>query len=159
MLRLPCEGNFLWLHADSRQPRAQLGFRFDGLELELEFTLDGEDRLQHVQVQSTPCHFGGERQWFACPSCQKRVGILYLRRPGFACRECSRISYQSQSADVFARVWLRESKIERRLGPNLSRPKGMHIRTHERLRREAIRLMIWRHEGIDMEAERRRGAQ
>ena len=38
--------------------------------------------------------FGGERLWFACPSCKSRVGRLYEGQEGqFACRKCLGIKY------------------------------------------------------------------
>jgi len=61
----------------------------------------------------------------------------------FACRDCHRLAYDSQSeqqADRFAR---RAQKIRRRLGwrPDIlnsggDKPKGMHWRTFERLQGE-----------------------
>ena len=37
----------------------------------------GEVIDQWVHLQSTACRFGGVRQWFTCPSCSKRVAVLY----------------------------------------------------------------------------------
>jgi hypothetical protein len=52
-----------------------------------------------VNLVTTPCHFGGVRYWFACPSCGRRAGALYLV-PGdvyFRCRQCNNLSYQSRN--------------------------------------------------------------
>jgi hypothetical protein len=45
---------------------------------------------------STP-HFGGQRYWFLCPHCGKRVGKLYRPRltDKFECRHCHRLTYAS----------------------------------------------------------------
>ena len=44
-----------------------------------------------------------------------------------------RIAYSSQSDDAMGRAWRTQAKIEARLGPNWTRPKGMHQATRERL--------------------------
>lgn len=39
---------------------------------------------------------GGSRFWFKCPSCSRRVGILYHDSYGsFGCRVCLRLDYRS----------------------------------------------------------------
>ena len=44
---------------------------------------------------STPCHFGGERLWFQCPTpgCHRRAAKLYLGARVFACRRCYNLAY------------------------------------------------------------------
>ena len=52
-----------------------------------------------VSLVTTPCNFGGVRYWFGCPSCGRRVGVLYLA-PGdvyFRCRYCNNLSYRSRN--------------------------------------------------------------
>ena len=52
-----------------------------------------------VSLQTTLCTFGGVRYWFGCPSCGRRVGVLYLA-PGdvyFRCRHCNNLSYRSRN--------------------------------------------------------------
>ena len=60
---------------------------------------DSTDYDDQVFLASTPCHFGGVRWWFTCPSCGRRVGILYLPSGGklFRCRHCYDLSYQSRN--------------------------------------------------------------
>jgi len=55
-----------------------------------------------VSLVTTPCNFGGVRYWFACPSCDWRVAVLYLA-PGdvyFRCRHCNNLSYHSRNRSV-----------------------------------------------------------
>jgi len=52
-----------------------------------------------VNLVTTPCNFGGVRYWFGCPSCGRRVAVLYLA-PGdiyFRCRHCNNLSYWSRN--------------------------------------------------------------
>jgi len=48
---------------------------------------------------TTPCNYGGVRYWFACPSCYRRVGALYLARGDiyFRCRHCNNLTYWSRN--------------------------------------------------------------
>lgn len=56
-----------------------------------------------------------------------------MNRGRFACRRCNCIVYLSQSDDWSGRAWRKQSKLERRLGDDWERPKGMHATTYERL--------------------------
>lgn len=50
---------------------------------------------QVVRLTKTKCNYGGERVWFLCPACSKRVGTIY-RRPLtdlFLCRHCLNLTY------------------------------------------------------------------
>jgi hypothetical protein len=43
------------------------------------------------------------------------------------------IVYLSQSDDLSGRAWRKQSKLERRVGDDWERPKGMHRTTYDRL--------------------------
>ena len=60
---------------------------------------DGTDYDDQIFLTITPRYFGGVRWWFACPSCGRRVGILYLPSGGrlFRCRHCYDLTYQSRN--------------------------------------------------------------
>jgi hypothetical protein len=69
-------------------------------------TLDIGANTHWLHLTQTRCHLGGHRRWFVCPTCQNRMGVLYLRNRHFGCRRCQKISYQSQSGDAEDRmVW------------------------------------------------------
>jgi hypothetical protein len=99
-----------------------------------------------VALERTPCTRGGDRVWFRCPGCGRRVRALYLApgRDHFCCRHCHGLAYASQQVAPDERHLIAMRKIRRRLGddPRQSsawvpppKPKGMHWRTYERLRR------------------------
>lgn len=99
---------------------------------------DGDRNIEvRIELETTPCGFGGSRTWFACPRCHKRVAILYLW--GWPrCRVCARMAYPSQSEDAIARSWRRTRKLEKKLAPDggewsYQRPTGMRLATFERL--------------------------
>jgi len=57
------------------------------------------DYNYEVSLVTTPCNLGGVRYWFGCPSCGRRVAVLYLA-PGdvyFRCRNCNNLSYWSRN--------------------------------------------------------------
>lgn len=56
-----------------------------------------------VQLEKTPCHFGGFRYWFKCHLyksgvyCGRRVGVLYKDGDWFGCRHCYELTYSSRN--------------------------------------------------------------
>lgn len=136
--RLIEPGSFLWSWHRGGVPSGSIGVTVHSphaLTLRYGFSEDGKQRTvaQGVNVACTPCPFGGSRQWFVCPCCARRVALLYLRGWRFACRQCQRVAYASQSEDAIARLWRKQSKIEARLNEHWQRPKGMRRRTHDSL--------------------------
>lgn len=52
---------------------------------------------EHTVIITTTAHRpAGVRRWFACPMCSVRCATLYLRHDRFACRQCHRLTYESQ---------------------------------------------------------------
>ena len=104
---------------------------------------------QRVPIVWTRCHLGGGRPWFRCNAsvagthCGRLVAKLYLgASAGFACRHCYGLVYASQLEPPSYRGLGMARKIRNRLGggPDLfdpfpERPKGMHLRTYQELRR------------------------
>ena len=96
-----------------------------------------------VSLDWTRCNYGGARAWFVCPSCRRRVAILYGAST-LACRHCRQLAYDSQQDSGWNRS-LRQARTTRmRLGgsanlaePLPGKPKGMHWRTYRRLYRQA----------------------
>lgn len=98
-----------------------------------------ETKEYPIPLAWTPCHLGGQRVWFLCPCCGRRVAILYGGK-SFTCRHCHQLAYASQRENRFYRALRRARKIQDRLGWNgpcgWEKPKGMHRRTFERLEQE-----------------------
>jgi hypothetical protein len=92
----------------------------------------------------TSCNYGGQRTWFLCPRCWQRVAVLYGAGKYFWCRHCYDLTYSSQQESRQDRLMRKARKIRARLGasndftkPILFKPKNMHQKTFDRLRREA----------------------
>ena len=132
ILRAGRGGTWQWSDPDTGERKAAIGYRSDDHCLTLDYSINGEPRKQVVGLTETACNYGGTRQWFTCPIRGERVAVLYLRAGRFACRHCQHIAYASQSGDALDRTWRKQSKAEAKLGPDWSRPKGMHAATRER---------------------------
>ena len=96
------------------------------------------DHRERVRVSWEPGGFGGQRPFFHCPDCTRRVLQLYgLGR--YLCRHCHGLCYPSQRECDSDRAQRRANRIRVELGgepgwQNIpSRPKGMHRRTYDRL--------------------------
>lgn len=98
---------------------------------------------QFIYMDRTHCHLGGGRCWWICPSCERRVAVLYSPKKHYACRHCLQLAYTSQRETASDRAARRANTIRRRLGwrvgilnPGGPKPKGMHWRTFARLTAE-----------------------
>lgn len=65
--------------------------------LQLSYILGTIRILQSVRLAYSIGPHGGKRPWFLCPTCPKRVGILYYAAgQPFRCRLCCNLAYPSQ---------------------------------------------------------------
>ena len=104
-----------------------------------------EDMRQVIILDWTLCHYGGQRPWFRCPGCQRRVAVLCGCDRFFLCRHCYRLPYTSQYETRLDRLSRKLRKLQDRIGHQHSRkPKGMHWRTWERLRDQTLDVEMTR---------------
>lgn len=99
---------------------------------------------QSISFDRTPCNYGGHRTWFLCPRCWRRVAVLYGAGKYFFCRHCHNLAYGSQQEGKVDRLLRKQRKIRQRLGASDDlfdsiwlKPKNMHQKTFDRLRKEA----------------------
>jgi hypothetical protein len=108
----------------------------------------GRSNPQRVRISWTRVHLGGERPWMHCPHCETRVARLYAGLGGYFCRACiGNPRYASQQLSAKGRAHFQACKLrlllqgEAQLSrPFPERPRNMHRRTYERLRREGMNL-------------------
>lgn len=151
-----------WTLRDGEQ--RSIGMRITEREVTLIYTIRrGEsaaiDVRDPVALDKTPCTRGGDRIWFRCPGCDRRVRALHLA-PGkdhFRCRHCHRLAYGSQQVAPDERHFMAIRNIQRRIvggepdgGGRLipDRPKGMHRATYDRLVQRLVRHEMEREEII-----------
>lgn len=102
---------------------------------------------ERIVTTWTDMHFGGRRQWFLCPSCDRRCAVIYKIGDGplWGCRICMDGRYASEHKSPQARRLQKAFKLRERLGqtegnlhlPFPERPRHMHQRTYDRIRAEA----------------------
>jgi hypothetical protein len=93
-----------------------------------------------IYFGETRAGYGGLRKWFICPSCSRRVRILYGGRL-YRCRTCRGATYESQYEPMFHASHSRIRRLRKQLkdfgGESNDgvpqRPKGMHRTRYERL--------------------------
>lgn len=124
---------------------ASIQIRAVAWQVELNYTYTGHQQPaevihQTVMLEITPCTLGGHRRWFRCPTCARRVAVIYGAGRLFACRVCKGLPYACQSETDDDRAARRADRIRKQLGwmpgilnePGL-KPRGMHWRTFRRL--------------------------
>ena len=136
--------SFSWLWTVDDQQVAGITIQVDlnqGLLLSYRTKSTGEIVKQRVQTQTTPCHLSGQRHWFTCPGCSKRVAVLYAPGQYFACRQCGGLGYTTQKQGAGDRASTKADKLRKRLGWEAGilngdggKPKGMHWETYQRLK-------------------------
>jgi hypothetical protein len=102
----------------------------------------GRQITHSVAFTSTACGFGGRRVWFVCPVCNARSGNLFAISCQLACRKCHGLAYRSQSLGGVATAFACMFRCMNKLGPDFTRPKGMHHSTYLRLMKAAHAVMI-----------------
>ncbi|MEI6599490.1 MAG: hypothetical protein WCN21_03385 [Comamonadaceae bacterium] len=134
---------FSWQWTVNDQVVSSISLRVESQALVLSYRKKstGENVEQRVQIQSSPCHLGGQRHWFTCPRCGKRVAVLYAPGRYFTCRQCGGLGYATQKEGVGDRASTKADKIRKRLGWPVGilneadgKPKGMHWKTYWRLK-------------------------
>ena len=99
--------------------------------IRLGYTANGQDASQTICTTTTPCRYGGARTWFQCPCCGGRSVVLFLRVGRFACRQCQKVSYSSQSGSAHDRANTRYHQLHALI--EAGKPKWQRWTTFERL--------------------------
>lgn len=95
-------GSIRWTRGIARHVVAACAFTLAGrpggkLLLTLHYTCRGESVTDDTMLVSTRPNYGGQRWWFRCSGCHRRVGVLYAPGRFWRCRHCWRITYQSSN--------------------------------------------------------------
>ena len=89
--------NSTWSWSRGEQSAGSIRFTVNADNIRLIYAVQGQDASQNVRTTTTPCRYGGARTWFECPVCGGRAAVLFMRAGRFACRQCQKVSYTSQS--------------------------------------------------------------
>jgi hypothetical protein len=143
LLRSSSSGSWQWSRAG--EVTASIGFTLlsTGLRLQYRTRHEGEQDWtnvdEHIPFAWTDMSFGGQRCWLTCLSCGRRCRVLY-GGTYFRCRQCRRLTYESQYERPWQRLISQAAKLRMKLGgsgsmeePFPRKPKGMHWTTYWRL--------------------------
>lgn len=140
-------GSMTW--SQGGEQTASIGFQMRQNQIILSYRRKSDDDEweeveQNIWFDRTPCNYGGNRIWFKCPRCRRRVAILYGAIKYFFCRHCYGLTYTTQQLSPKDRLMEKARKIRRRMGggsdmfePFPGKPKGMHWKTYWMLREKA----------------------
>ena len=135
--------NFSWEWTANSRVVSSISLRVESQALVLSYRKrsNGENIEQRVQMEKSACHLGGQRQWFTCPKCGKRVAVLYSPGRYFECRQCGGLGYASQKEGAGDRSIRQADRLRKRLGwvagiahGDGAKPKAMHWKTFWRLK-------------------------
>lgn len=70
------------------------------------------ERTQTIFLAQTPCYFGGFRWWMLCPTCNRRVGKLYLIGQ-YKCRNCHDLTYRSRNRSKRSAIYPMQRELDR----------------------------------------------
>lgn len=127
------------------EPSGSISYRSHDrwLDLSYVFTAGDEESEQieeQIPVEWTSCTYGGQRPWFRCPRCYRRVMVLARQGRLFRCRKCHGVPYGSQTEVKVDRLIRKARKIRASMAasydlqePIWQKPKGMHQKTFDRL--------------------------
>lgn len=95
-----------------------------------------------VRLSWSPCHYGGSRPWFVCPTreCGRRVRKLYAAGTSLHCRTCLGLAYRTQRMNQEDRLRHRARKRRWAIGNQdpggtllAWKPANMHWTTFARI--------------------------
>jgi len=142
LLKLGMTGSFQWTRKELPPIRIQFSYQQDYLKLSYRHKADDDWQLYEgfIRFDRTPCNYGGERLWFLCPCCSRRVALVYFYRASIQCRHCHNLPYLSQQEGRINRAISRKHKLGARTfehydhGEGWGKPKGIHWKTFNRLK-------------------------
>ena len=143
---------FSWSWSWGDEPAGSISIFTGADSIRLSYsTRAGEQVDELVDLDRTPCNYGGTRTWFRCPRCDRRVAVLFGGKR-FWCRHCHGIAYAVENEDAMSRLLRRSNKLRERIKvkagtayPVTFKPKHMHQRTFDRIRWQIqeIELGFW----------------
>jgi hypothetical protein len=141
LLKAGHSGTLSWKRGD--EDSGYIGYRVEENRLILDYRFrehggEWQPIKESVWFDRTPCNYGGERLWFLCPHCSKRVAVLYGVGARFLCRHCYDIHYSSQMKGKLDQLIEQKHKLGYRIfedydGYGWRKKKGMHQKTFDRL--------------------------
>ena len=123
--------SFNWQWSRGGERTGSISAWVSSASIRLNYAVNGKDASQTIRTTTTPCRYGGSRRWFECPVCCGRAAVLFMREGRFACRQCQKVSYTSQSGSTHDRALARYHQLNALI--EAGKPKWQRWATFERL--------------------------
>ena len=123
--------SFAWQWSRGEEVTGSIGVSVRADSIRLGYAVQGQDASQTIRTTTTPCRYGGARAWFQCPVCCGRATVLFMRSGRFACRQCQKVSYTSQSGSAHDRANTQYHQLHALI--QAGKPKWQRWATFERL--------------------------
>ena len=124
-------GTNTWSWSRGGESAGSIRFTVNADNIRLTYSVNGQDASQTIRTTTTSCRYGGARTWFECPVCRGRCAVLFMRAGRFACRQCQRVSYSSQSGSAHDRANTRYHQLAALI--EAGKPKWQRWATFNRL--------------------------
>lgn len=123
--------SFAWQWSRGGEVTGNIGVSVSSDSVRLGYTAQGRDASQTIRTTTTPCRYGGAQTWFHCPCCSRRAMVLFMRAERFACRQCQKVSYTSQSGSAHDRAIAQYHQLHALI--EAGKPKWQRWETFNRL--------------------------
>lgn len=123
--------SFSWEWSRGGEVAGSIGVSVRSDSIRLGYAVQGQDASQTIRTTTTPCHYGGARTWFECPVCCGHAAVLFMRAGRFACRQCQKVSYTSQSGSAHDRANTQYHQLHALI--EAGKPRWQRWATFERL--------------------------
>ena len=142
--------SFTWQWSRGGEAAGRIGASVSSGSIRLNYAVQGTDASQTIWTTTTPCRYGGARTWFECPVCCGRAAVLFMRSGRFACRQCQRVSYTSQSGSAHERgnakyhqlhALIKAGKPKWQRWATFNRVEDRFERVNEQVNRSLMRLI------------------
>ena len=101
--------------------------------IELMYSYNGSEPFNcRVQIASTKPNYGGERYWFVCPRCGRKVAFLYGAMY-FLCRHCHNLTYKTQQVGFMDRMLELRNKYQNKVDKGGCKRRWVHWCTYHKL--------------------------
>lgn len=87
-----------WIRKDEVCASIQVFYDIIDDELQLSYSYNGKAKKDRIKLCYLSNNYGGQRMYFYCPRCGKRIRFLCATQRGFVCRWCGNLNYHVQQS-------------------------------------------------------------
>lgn len=93
-----CEFLKEWWNMYGKIASASICLMASAEKVDIKYSLKDQEKKEYVSLNYVPNHYGGEKLYFLCPLCGRRIRFLCATERGFVCRKCANLNYEVQQS-------------------------------------------------------------